>query len=66
MGETMGIEFIEYLFGGFIYWLSATFRERKKQEWANKGNMYKIYEVGMWVTIPLATLLLIVAVAASK
>lgn len=62
----MGIEYLEYLFGGFIYWLSPAFRAKKQKEWAEKNDMHKIYEVGMWITIPFITLLLIVAVVASN
>ena len=66
MSDIVGVEYFEYLYGGLVYWLSPAFREKKQREWANKSNMYKIYEVGMWVSIPLITLLLVVVVVVSK
>lgn len=61
----MGLEYLghlKYLFGGLIYLVSSTFREKKKTEWTTKSNMHKIYEIGMWVSIPIISCLLIIAV----
>ena len=58
----MGLEYLEYLFGGFLYLMSSKFREKKKHTWENQSNMYKIYEVGMWVTVPIFSAMAIVAV----
>ena len=60
----MGLEYLEYLFGGFIYLVSSKFREKKKTKWAMESQMYKIYEIGMWVSIPIISFLIIVAVVA--
>ena len=58
----MGLEYLEYLFGGLIYLVSSKFREKKNKRWAKEGQMYKIYEIGMWVSIPVITYLVIIAV----
>lgn len=62
----MGLEYIEYLFGGLIYLTSSKFREKKNRKWANESNLYKIYEVGMWTFIPVVSLFLIIAVIAKS
>lgn len=62
----MGIEYIEYLFGGFLYLISPSFREKKLREWKCKSAMHKIYEVGMWVSIPFFTFCLITVLRVSK
>ena len=62
----MGLEYIEYMFGGLIYLISAKFREKKSKKWANESSMYKIYEIGMWISIPVISLFLIVAVVAQQ
>ena len=62
----MGLEYIEYMFGGLIYLTSAKFREKKSKKWANESSMYKIYEIGMWISIPVISLFLIVAVVAQQ
>ena len=58
----MGLDYLEYLFGGLIYLVSSKFREKKKIKWAKESHMYKIYEIGMWVSIPVITSLVIIAV----
>jgi len=60
----MGLEYLEYLFGGLIYLVSSKFREKKMKKWAKESQMYKIYEIGMWVSIPVISFLLIIAVIA--
>ncbi len=62
----MGLEYIEYIFGGLIYLISAKFREKKNKIWASESSMYKIYEIGMWIFIPVISLFLIVAVVAQQ
>ena len=62
----MGLEYIEYMFGGLIYLISAKFREKKNKIWASESSMYKIYEIGMWIFIPVISLFLIVAVVAQQ
>ena len=57
-------EYLQLLFGGLVYLLSPTFREKKKTKWASQSGMYKIFEMGMWVSIPVVTLLVIVAAIA--
>jgi len=61
----IGLEYIEYLFGGLAYCSSSKIRKRKNEEWKTKGEMYKIYEVGMWIAIPIITILLVAAGIAS-
>lgn len=55
----MMIDWIGYLFGGIFYLTSAAFRRKKEREWEKQSVMLRIYEIGMWVTIPLASLSLI-------
>jgi len=62
--QVIGIEFIEYLFGGLLYLVSPRFRAKKNHKWSNQSNMYKIYEIGMWVTIPIICALLIIVTVA--
>ena len=58
----MGLEYLEYLFGGLIYLVSSKFRAKKNEKWAKESQMYKTYEIGMWVSIPIISFFLIVAV----
>lgn len=58
----MGLEFLEYLLGGLLYLISPSFREKKQRQWSNQSQMYKIYEVGMWLTIPFFSGLVIIVV----
>jgi len=58
----MGLEYIEYMFGGLLYFFSEKFRQKKQSKWKNESQMYKIYEIGMWISIPIISCLLIVAV----
>lgn len=53
----MGLEYLEYLFGGLLYLFSATFREKKAAQWEKSGSGQKIADVGMWLTIPAISLL---------
>jgi hypothetical protein len=62
----MGLEYLEYLFGGLVYLVSPTFREKKNKKWAKESHMYKIYEIGMWISVPIISIFLIIAVAAQK
>ena len=62
----MGLEYLEYLFGGLIYLVSSKFREKKNIKWAKESHMYKIYEIGMWVSIPVISFLVIIAVIAQQ
>ena len=57
----MGLEYLVYFIGGILYLVSPGFRERKQNKWSTQSSMFKIYEIGMWVLIPIITLLLIVA-----
>lgn len=41
-----------FLFGGIVYLISERFREMKRREWEAQSELYKIYEVGMWVAVP--------------
>ncbi|MEE9338901.1 MAG: hypothetical protein V3U87_12555 [Methylococcaceae bacterium] len=52
----MSLEFLEYLFGGALYLVSENFREKKKLQWSKLGQMY---EIGMWVSIPFISVLVI-------
>lgn len=54
------MDYLGYLFYGFLYLTSKTFRAKKRLEWENTSVMFKIYEIGMWVSISLATVALIV------
>ena len=62
----MGLEYLEYLFGGLIYLVSSRFREKKNKKWAKESQMYKIYEIGMWVSIPVISCLVVIAVIAQQ
>jgi len=52
-----------YLFDSIHYLLSPSYRKKKKKEWASKSSMFKIHEVGMWITVLSILLLLIIALA---
>jgi hypothetical protein len=56
------MESIQYIVGSFLYLLSPAFREKKRRQWENQGLMVKIYEIGMWLTMPLIIVLSIVAI----
>ncbi len=58
----MGLEYLEYLFGGILYIVSPAFRKKKQKKWSALGTMFKIYEIGMWALIPIISLLLIVTI----
>ena len=62
----MGPEYLQFLFGGLVYLLSPTFREKKKRKWSSQSAMYKIFEIGLWVSIPVVTLFVIVAAIAKR
>lgn len=44
---------IGYLFGGFLYLVSPSYRNKKQKEWEGMSELYKIYEIAMWVSIPI-------------
>ena len=50
-------DFIFYIFGGVLYSVSPKFRKKKKVEWQSKSELYKTYEIGMWVSMPIFGLL---------
>lgn len=52
-------DFIYYLFGAFLYSMSQKFRERKRREWDKQSDIYRVYEVGMWIIIPVFTLIFV-------
>ena len=56
------MESMQYILGGLYYLLSPTFRDKKHRQWENQGSMVKIYEIGMWVTIPFIVVLIIIAI----
>jgi len=58
------IDYFMNLFGGLFYLFSPTFRERKNKEWARKSQMYKIYEMGMWIFMPILSVFLAVIILA--
>ncbi len=52
---------VAYLLGGLMYLVSPRYRRIKQKAWASQSVMFKIYEIGMWITIPsLLTWMLIV------
>ena len=58
----VGLEVVEYLIGGFMYLFSSRYREYKNKRWSNQSSMYKIYEVGMWIAIPIICGLVVLVV----
>lgn len=56
-------DFLHYLFGGMAFLLSPRYRHRKRAYWVEKGRMFKIYEIGMWASIPTAVIWLLIAVS---
>ena len=59
----MVLGFFGYIIGAFLYVFSSKFRDRKQKEWEKESSMYKIHEIGMWVSMPLILLLLFVVLA---
>ncbi|MGD8939569.1 MAG: hypothetical protein PVJ72_09325, partial [Gammaproteobacteria bacterium] len=58
-------EVIHFVLGGLFYLLSPAFRQKKRQQWKSRGSMVKVYEVGMWLTIPFIVVLIVVATIAT-
>ncbi|MEW8287164.1 MAG: hypothetical protein AB2697_14340 [Candidatus Thiodiazotropha endolucinida] len=57
---------IGYLIGGFLYLVSQKYRDKKKKEWDDMSELYKIYEIGMWVSIPIFILTVVVLAVVSN
>lgn len=60
------MESIQYIFGGIFYLLSPAYRKKKRQQWETQSSMVKIYEIGMWLTIPFIIALSVIAIAVLK
>lgn len=57
---------IGYLIGGFLYLVSQKYRHKKHKEWDGMSELYKIYEIGMWVSIPVFILTVVVLAVISN
>jgi hypothetical protein len=57
---------IGYVIGGILYLVSQKYRDKKKKEWKGMSELYKIYEIGMWVSMPVFILTLIIIAVVSN
>jgi hypothetical protein len=57
---------IGYLLGGFLYLVSRNYRDKKQKEWEGVSELYKIYEIGMWLSMPTFILILIILAVVSN